>query len=116
MKRLAHFIVFMYASTTIVLAGESNVLGFGATKCRDISISILTITGRWDQIFAWTSGFLTGVNMQAISDGGTARDLSAVTPAFVIDRVGRYCSQNPNQPMLRAAETILGDLHHSLQR
>lgn len=66
------------ALLTLPAAAQSNMIGVGSILCRDL------VRNQSDQtpdamLIAWVGGFLTGINMSAIANGGRGVDLSGLS-------------------------------------
>jgi len=96
--------MLILTSPTFPVHAQNNSLGYGVNTCSEF---VATYEPRQQMtIFAWAAGFFTGINTASITSAARYRDLSGLTPDVVVTRLLGYCTQNPRDAVMRAAEKI----------
>lgn len=90
---------------TVSPATAQNVAGLGAVLCREVLPHMDTKPFQ-SQLFAWATGFLTGVNMNNQANGKGYRDFTAMKMDIILGEVRAACARNPDLPVISAIEPM----------
>ncbi len=105
------FAVFLgmgYAMGTFAAHAPTDV-GIGAHSCAS-TIEMLG-DAHFDRIVtAWSSGFISGSNAEALGETSRQRDIAAVSEASILRHVRTYCAANPTDTLSSAVEVLFTSL------
>lgn len=87
------------------MAQAQNVAGLGAVLCREV-LPHMDSKPFQSQLFAWATGFLTGVNMSNQANGSGYRDFSTMKMDVILGEVRAACGRNPDLPLISAIEPM----------
>lgn len=91
-----------------------NIIGFGSAPCRQVQALNFGDKYIRDRFFAWSAGFLSGLNVSLIVEKGLFRDFSSLTLDRALSRVVDYCAENPDALAAKAVETLMPVVSHSV--
>lgn len=100
--RAALVAIVVFVATT---AQAQNVAGLGAVLCREVLPHMDTKPFQ-SQLFAWATGFLTGVNMSNQANGSGYRDFTDLKMDVILGEVRAACARNPDLPVISAIEPM----------
>ncbi|RVO68336.1 hypothetical protein [Sinorhizobium meliloti] len=86
-------------------AASQNVAGLGAVLCREV-LPHMDSKPFQSQLFAWATGFLTGINMNNQANGQGYRDFSTMKMDIILGEVRAACARNPDLPVISAIEPM----------
>lgn len=102
MKRTVVAMGMIFISTT---AEAQNVAGLGAVLCREV-LPAMDNKSFQSQLFAWVTGYLTGINMTNEANGVGYRDLTTLNMSVVLGEVRAGCGRNPSAPVIMTVEPM----------
>lgn len=97
--------------TLLALCSEANaqdgpqILGIGSLSCHD-AIKEIDTRAFQGQLFAWVTGYVSGVNRANRADGAAYRDFRGMNFDVIIGEVRAACGRNPDMPIFSAVEPI----------
>ncbi|MDB5616222.1 hypothetical protein [Tardiphaga sp.] len=105
-RQRAHFISVWLGCCFFALPAQAqnNALGYGLTTCSEFVTSYEPRQRM--NVFAWTAGYFTGINLASVTSVARYRDLSGLPPDLVISLLLGHCTQNPRDQVARAADII----------
>ncbi len=86
-------------------ASAQNIAGIGAASCRDV-LRYIDEKPFQTQLYAWVTGFLSGINMTNVSGGRGYRDLTQINSDVVLGEVRAACAKTPGKPVISAIEPM----------
>lgn len=102
MRNIIVVFVFFLTSTPIF---AQNMVGLGAAPCREILPYMDSISFQ-SQIFAWATGFLTGVNISNQLNSVGQREFIPLKKEQIIDEIREKCTSSPNSPLISTIEPM----------
>lgn len=86
-------------------ADAQNVAGLGAVVCREV-LPHMDSKPFESQLFAWATGFMSGVNMANQASGLGYRDFTSMKMDVILGEVRAACGRNPDFPVISAVEPM----------
>jgi hypothetical protein len=86
-------------ATNVVFAQTANIVGLGATMCKDVNREIHRNFHIQRDYFAWAQGFMSGILLRALP--GTDERLELNPPQFSLQKQAEFlrsfCEKNPDK-------------------
>jgi hypothetical protein len=96
------------ASAQRDLAGS---MGVGTTSCAQFGQAYTESPEIWEMIyFSWAQGYMAGLNMMFVNQGGTGIDLAAIDVDQQQHLIRKYCADNPLEDFQDAAMHLYFDV------
>lgn len=95
----------VYSVTPSAMAQPANMVGVGATTCREALRDKGNATTDY-MVISWVAGFLSGVNLTNIAKGAETVDLRPFNKENVLQRVYARCAKTPDAPVISTVEDL----------
>ncbi|MGR9293660.1 hypothetical protein ACU8OS_35430 (plasmid) [Rhizobium leguminosarum] len=102
MRVIAVAVTIASFATTVA---AQNVAGLGAVICREV-LPHMDNRSFQAQLFAWATGFMTGVNMTNQANGLGYRDFTTMKMDVILGEVRAACARNPELPIVSTIERM----------
>jgi hypothetical protein len=88
--------VFVLGFSASASAAEYDIMGIGTQTCGQYAdVYRMSPTVADNSYFSWAQGYMSGINLGFIANGGKSKNLNSISPEEQRHTLRQYCDEHP---------------------